>query len=185
MSPPLTYAMQQALKRDRAAIVLLAEIEHPDGTAHVWSGIGSLDYNGETWRGAGVLGTISPITHTSTVIVQEIQFTLVGTDTETMAGLSDDVRNRSGKVWLACLDVYGNIVPDPYLIVDSSLDFQSMKISEEGQNILQITARTGFHAMDRALDDRWTPEDQKTVYPDDSGLDLISALQNQSLIWAP
>jgi hypothetical protein len=48
---------------------------------------------------------------------------------------------------------------------------------------ISITARTGFYTLDRALDEAWTSEEQHILYPNDSGLDLISGLQNQTLQW--
>jgi hypothetical protein len=48
---------------------------------------------------------------------------------------------------------------------------------------ISITARTGFYTLERALDEAWTTEEQKLTYPTDSGLDLISGLQNQTIQW--
>lgn len=184
MAPPMSYRMAAYIKR-RAPLVLIASIEHPDGNAYFWSGAGTLVWNGFSWTGAGKLGTISPIKHTSQIAIQEIQFTLVGADPDIVQQLSDDVRNKSGQAWLACLDERGNVVPDPIQIVDAQLDYQSERIEDDGTATVQITARTGFYTLERALNDVWSAEDQRKRYPTDSGLDLISQLQNQELIWAP
>lgn len=184
MSPPVTARMAAAL-RARQPLFLLAEIEHPDGTARFWSGIGRLQWNGYSWTGAGTLGSITPIRRTSELTIQELTFALAATDPAVVATLSDDVRNRAGRAWLACLAGDGSVVPDPMLIVDAELDFQSFSASEDGAVALSITARTGFYTLERALDDAWTSEEQRLLYPGDSGLDMISGLQNQSLQWTP
>lgn len=180
----LSYATARALA-ERAPLLLLAEIEHPDGTGYFWSGVGSLEWNGHTWRGAGTLGAITPIEHTTNIAIQEIQFTLAGADQEVVADLSDDVRNKGGRAWLACLNDMGGVVEDPFLIVDSELDYQSFKIDDDGTATIQITARSGFYTLERALDDVWSDEDQKSRFPTDSGLSQISKLQNQDLVWGP
>jgi hypothetical protein len=184
MSRPMSYLMAAAIASG-APLVLLAEIEHPSGTARFWSGIGQLTWDGETWSGIGELGTITPIQHTSAIAIQEIEFTLSGADPAIVATLDDDVRNLSGRAWLAALDQSGKIIEDPIQIVDSTLDFQSHKINDDGTATISITARSGFYSLERALDDVWSAEDQRKIYPDDSGLDMISKLQNQELQWGP
>ncbi len=184
MARPMSYEMLAAIKR-QAPLILLAKIEHPSGDAYMWSGVGTLTWNGFDWTGMGTLGTIAPIEHSSQIAIQEIQFTLTGADPTEVQKLSDDVCNRSGAAWLACLDERGNVVADPFQIVDSQLDFQSEKIDDDGTATIQITARTGFYTLERAANDVWSAEDQRKTYPDDSGLDLISKLLNQELVWAP
>ncbi|MGY4288898.1 hypothetical protein ACVWXO_008118 [Bradyrhizobium sp. LM2.7] len=181
MTSPLTADLAQAL-RDRRPLALLAEIEHPDGTARFWTGIGVLLWNGYSFAGSSQFGNVTPIKHTSDLVIQEINFTLVGADPDVVATLSDDVRNLAGRVWLTCLREDGSVI-DPFQIVDALLDYQSFSAAEDGTITLQITARTGFYTLDRALDEAWTSEEQKVAYPGDSGLDLISSLQNQTLQW--
>lgn len=184
MAPPLTFEMAQALKA-RAPLILIAQIEHPSGDGRFWSGAGTLSWNGLIWTGAGTLGTIKPIKHTSAIAIQEIEFSLAGAEPEIVAQLADDVRNRNGAAWLGCLDSRGGVVRDPVQIVDAHLDYQSKKIGDDGTSIITIIARTGFYTLERAADDVWSSEDQRATYANDSGLDMISKLQNQDLIWAP
>lgn len=181
MAAPLTSRMADALRR-RRPLALIAEIDHPNGPGRFWTGIGKLAWNGFTWTGSGTLGSVAPIKHTSNLIVQEINFGLAGVDPAIVATLGDNVRNLSGKVWLACLEG-STVVKDPYQIVDALLDYQSFSAQADGTVAISITARTGFYTLDRALDEAWTSESQRVLYPNDSGLDLISGLQNQTLQW--
>ncbi len=181
MARMLTARLAAALRK-RSPLALLAEIEHPDGTARFWTGVGMLEWNGYSWAGSGALGRVTPIKQTTTLAIQEIVFSLAAVDPAIVATLSDDVRNRSGKVWLACIGS-GNSVIDPFQIVDSELDYQSFSADADGKVGIAITARSGFYTLVRALDESWTSEEQYLVYPTDSGLDLISSLQNQELQW--
>lgn len=182
MAPPLTSRMADALRK-RKPLALLAEIEHPDGAARFWTGIGPLSWNGYTWTGSGTLGSVAPIRHTSDLAIQEINFGLAGVDPAIVATLDDNVRNLAGLVWLACVGPGNSVIRDPFQIVDAVLDYQSFSASEEGTVAISITARTGFYTLERALDEAWTTEEQKLLYPTDSGLDLISGLQNQTIQW--
>lgn len=174
--------MADALRK-RRPLALIAEIDHPSGPARFWTGIGLLSWNGNTWTGTGTLGSVAPIKNTSDLIVQEINFGLAGVDPTIVATLGDNVRNLSGKVWLACLGSGNAVILDPFQIVDAQLDYQSFSAAADGTVAISITARTGFYTLDRALDEAWTTEEQQILYPTDSGLDLISGLQNQTLQW--
>ncbi len=184
MTRPLTMRMAQALA-DRRPLGMLAEIEHPSGTARFWTGIGPLSYNGFTWTGVGRLGAISPIKKTAELSIQEIAFTLAGVNPEDAAELDDNVRNLSGRAWLACFGDKGEVIADPVLMVDAVLDYQSLQVGDDGSTSIVINALTGFTTLERGIDEAWTPENQKFSYPADSGLDLIPSLQNQQILWTP
>lgn len=184
MARLMSWRMASAMQNG-AAQVLLAQIEHPDGTVRFWSGLGTLSWNGYSWVGTGTLGTVRPVKRTIELSIQEIQFVLSGVDVDTVATLSDDVRNLAGEVWLACLDDGGQVVPDPLQLVEAQLDYQTHQVAEDGTATIVITARTGFYTLQRALNDRWSIEDQKLRYPADTGLDLIPQLQNQDVQWTP
>lgn len=182
MSPPMTARMAEHIRR-RKPLALLAAIEHPSGNAYFWTGIGQLQWNGFTWTGSGTLGTITPIKHTSDLIIQEIQFQLAGLPPDVVATLDDNVRNLSGRAWLAGINTGNSVIRDPYQIVDSQLDYQSFSAQPDGTVSIAITARTGFYTLERAIDEAWTTEEQHLTFPNDSGLDLIPALQNQDIQW--
>jgi hypothetical protein len=184
MTPPLTPGMADAL-RARRPLALLAEIDHPDGIARFWTGVGKLNWNGFAWTGSGGFGTVTPIKHTSDLIIQEINFLLIGVDPAIVAKLNDNVRNLSGKVWFACIGIGNTVIRDPYQIVDAILDYQSFSAAEDGTVSISITARTGFYTLERAIDESWTTEEQKLLFRNDSGLDLIAGLQNQNIQWTP
>lgn len=184
MARPLTDRMATAL-HERRPLALLAEIEHPSGTARFWTGVGSIVWDGNTFTGAGHLASIGPVHRTSDLAIQEITFSLAGVTPEQAAELEDDVRNLSGMAWLACLGEHGEIIPDPYQLIDAQLDYQSFNVDEDGTSVLSITAHTGFYTLERALDEAWTPEDQKQTYPTDVGLDMVPLLQNQDIQWTP
>lgn len=185
MTRPLTLAMANRLK-DGAPFVLFAEIDHPDGTAYFWTGLGGISWSGQTWTGAGTFGAVTPIKLSTDIAIQEINFILSGVDATELAKLSTDVRNRSGRAWIACLDDHGQVVPDPFLFVDSQLDYQTLSVADDGMSAsISITARMGFYTLERGIDEAWTPERHKLEFPGDIGLDMIPGLQNQDVLWTP
>jgi hypothetical protein len=180
----MTARMAAAMQDDSPRGFFVA-IDHPDGTGYFHSGVGSIDWNGHMWAGVGTFGKITPIKHTSDIAVQDITFSISGVDTAIVEGLSDDVLNRNGSVWLYCLNYDGTIIPDPYKLIDSSLDYQTFKVDSDGTCTVEITAHAGFYTLARAIEEAWTPENQKSVYPDDTGMDMIPTLVNSNLQWTP
>lgn len=184
MTRPFTQAMTEAIHAGYT-LALLADIEHPSGTVHYWTGVGTLLYNGISYIGAGRFGSVAPVKHTSDLSIQEVVFSLSGVLPEEAAELEDNVRNDIATVWLACIGEQGEVVSSPYQLIGAELDFQSLSVSEEGEAILSITARTGFYTLERAINESWTPENQKQTYPTDVGLDFVPVLQNQEVQWTP
>jgi hypothetical protein len=178
----LTARMAEALKSGAPRIVLV-EIDHPAGVFRCWTGIGQLSWNGQVWTGIGILGQIAPVRSTNELAIQEIVFSLSGVEPESLALLEGSVRNRTGVVWLACLDEQGLVVADPLELLTALLDYQSFSAQEDGTATVSIVARSGFYTLERALDEAWTPENQYLTYPLDTGLDMQPSLQNQQVNW--
>jgi hypothetical protein len=176
--------MARALLDGRPYGVFVA-IEHPSGTGYFHTGVGTRTWNGHSWTGAGTLGSIAPVTHSTTIAVQDIVFAINGVDSSLIAQLNDVLYNRNGSAWLACFDENDRVIPDPYQIVNATLDFQTFKIAPDGTASIEITAHTGFYTLDRSVDEAWTPQNQRLTYPLDSGLDMIPSLVNQDLTWSP
>ena len=184
MSRILTASMAAALQ-DGSPRGLFVAIDHPDGTGYFWTGVGSREWNGHVWNGAGTLGSITPLKHSSEIAVQEITFSISGIDAAIADGLNDDVRNRIGEVWLVCFAWDDSVVPDPYKLTNSELDYQVFEAAEDGTTTISIIARSGFYMLDRGVEEAWTPENQELIDPDDTGMDYIPGLQNQDLPWTP
>jgi len=180
LTPWMAYALEIGAPRG-----LFVAIQHPAGTGYFCTGVGSRTWNGHTWSGVGQFGSITPIKHTSELAVQDIVFTLSGVDTTVVSQLSDNVRNLNGSVWLFCVGEDDSVVADPYQLIDSELDYQSFTVDGSGLSTIAITAHSGFYTLARGVEEAWTPENQKFLFPNDTGLDMIPSLQNQNLQWKP
>jgi hypothetical protein len=181
MARILTAQMADAIRRQRP-LALLVDIDHPDGRARFWSGIGILHYGGYSWTGAGLLGGITPVRRTSDLSVQEVMLSLSGVPPESATWLTANVRNREAAAWLACV-VDDVVVPDPIELLDMRLDYQTFTVDDDGVATISLSAQSGFYTLSRAMRDVWSEQDQKTRYPTDTGFDLLPTLQNQEVKW--
>lgn len=181
MSRMIEPKMREAMLRG-AAPVLLAEIGHPDGTGYFWTGVGEIEWNGHTWTGAGSLGNVSPITFSTELSVRDITFGVRGVSSDDAARLGSEVIGLVGNVWLACVDG-GKIVGTPAQVIESTLDYQALDVSEEGAVTLAVIGKGGFYTLERALNEVWSSTSQKRIYASDTGLDLIETLRDKELQW--
>lgn len=182
MTRIVTARMAQALVSGRPRVALV-QMGHPSGTFYGWTGVGPKEWGGNTYTGMGVLGRVSPIQNSSDLSVQDIVFELNGVEQQSIARLSGSVKGYTGTLWLACLDEYENIVADPYLLVESELDVQDFEAAADGTCSIKIMGHNGFWQFERQLNEVWSTENQKTMYPNDTGLDLMSSLENQDIAW--
>lgn len=178
----MTWRMAEAMRRGDA-LGIMAAIDHPDGMFRCWTGIGPLQYGGQPWTGIGILGQVAPIKRSTQMAVQDVTFSLSGVDQESIALLQDKIRNRIGTVWLFCMDKGGRVVPDPYMLLESELDYQKFSVSDDGTAVISIVGRSGFYTLERALNDVWSDEDQQKRYPGDTGLAMLAQLQNNQVLW--
>lgn len=178
----MTPEMAAALKARRPPIVL-AEVGHPSGTGYFWSGVGALAYDGKTWTGMGRLAAVSPIVWTTDIQIQDVTFILVGVTPADAALINENIRGYRGLVWLGCLDETMNVIADPFRLARVAFDTMTMPDGDDGSVTIQIVGHPAFWNLTRSAELVWSPESQKRIYPDDTGMDCIPKLQNQELQW--
>lgn len=177
-----TPEMAEAIRSGRPKVPMIY-VDHPSGMFRAWGGVGTLDYNGFPWTGAGKLISIAPVKATTDLQIQELKFTLEGVAQDMLALLEENVRNRIGTASLACLDDAGQIIRDPWQMVECELDYQEFDADDDGTCKVSVIGRAGLYTLDRPLDEVMSPENQKLTYPDDTGFDLLPALQNKKTAW--
>src|SRR5713101_5669297 len=98
--------IQAAAKRP----VLFFEAQYTVGFIRLWSGIGPLVWNGQTWTGAGDLLSVSAIIEATDTVAQGFKVSLSDVPSATVsANIGQVRRGYSGKVWLGFFDASGNI----------------------------------------------------------------------------
>ncbi len=178
----LTPDMEDALAGG-AALYLFAEIDHPDGVVHLWNGVGDVEWNGDTYSGKGALGWLSAQQQSTDLHIQDRVMTIRGVDPAELAFLTGNVRGRDALFWLGCLDRWGRVVPDPFVIDEIVMDSQTFPVSDRGEASIQIRGFSGLWTLERAQNIAWSTEEAKLTYPDETGFDMIPTLVNVEVKW--
>lgn len=190
MSRDLTSALASGIQAAVVRPVFLFEGEFDGGWVRVWSGLGDLAWNGETWTGIGTLGAISDIEETDEVRAAGVTVSLSGVPPEMVAlALSSLRQNRTGRLWFALFDGEADsLIADPYLAFEGRLDVgqideQADPRSGAASSIVTLKYENVLIALERAKERRYTHEDQQLAYAGDRGFEYIPSLQDAQITW--
>jgi hypothetical protein len=183
MARDLTSGVQVELSARVNRPIFFYEGEFVSGPLRLWSGIVDVDWNGNTWTGAGLLAGVSTIKETADVTAQGLTASMSGMPSDLIAKVHTETRHgQSGKVWLGFMDADDNIIADPYLAFSGRLDVPAIQDSGDTCAI-SIQYESRLVDLQRARIWRYTHESQQALYPDDLGFEYVASLQNQELQW--
>lgn len=176
----LSPAFDQALRASHVRRAYLAEINHPGGTVYLWSGIGDLVWNSNTFKGLGRMGRISGVGETNEVRVAEQTWSLIVPEIDDPDDVSvlDDlvsqvIRGRLGKLWVALFNQFNQIIDDPVQIAETVFDNQGLDVPEDGAARIVLNGTSAIFDVRRAANVALTNEQQQADYSGDTGFDRI------------
>ena len=183
MSRSLTSALEAELAKQALRPIVLVQAQFTSGTIYVWSGVGSLSWNSQTWTGVGALGSISSVQESTEVEAQGIAIGLSGIPADLIASVLGECRpNAPVKVWLGAVNDAGAVIADPYQSFSGRMDVPEI---EEGAETCSVSIHVENRLIDlgRARERRWTNEDQKIDYPTDRGFEYVAGIQEWNGFW--
>lgn len=160
----------------------LVDLTLVSGVVHVWSGYGSVTWNGNTYTGVGSLGAVGDIVEGSDVKSRGTTITLSGID-PTLLGdaLSDIQQGAPVTVWLAGFAA-GAIVGSPYALYVGTVDKPAIGLGPETVTI-QLALETKLANLQRPTFRRYTSADQRYYYSGDIGFNWVETLNDIALLW--
>tara|TARA_S200002703_G_C3757928_1_gene233256 strand:+ start:399 stop:1085 length:687 start_codon:yes stop_codon:yes gene_type:complete len=175
-----------------------------DETLRLWTGVGTLVFQGLSWFGTGSLLQIDSVEETSEISAKGASVTFSGVPSEVLSlALSEPYQGRKANIY------FGNFTgakllqenssyillqdgskielsskQSPTLIEIFSGYMDQMTIEETGQtSTVELTIENKLVDLERARVARFTSEHQKSIYPQDRGLDFIEGLQDKDIVW--
>lgn len=163
--------------------VLFYEGVFTGGTLRLWSGVGTISWNSQSWVGAGNLLGISDITETADLRAEGITLSLSGLSSTTIAiALAQARLGLAGSVWFGVMTAAGAVIADPYLAFKGKLDVPT--IEDNGDTcVISVSYEHQLVDLERPRIRRFTHEDQQIDHPGDLGFEYMSGLQEQVLEW--
>ena len=176
-----------------------------DNVLRLWTGIGTLTLaDGTEWVGAGTLLSISDIEETAEMAVKGATISLSGIPSEVISlALSEPYQGRVCNIYFGTFSEEGSLLKEDsdfillqdgsQILVDTgekgfneifSGYMDQMNIEESAEtSTIEVTVENKLVDLERARVARFTSGYQKSIYPNDLGLDFVESLQDQKLSW--
>ena len=187
MSRTLTSGMQAVATADVVRPIFLVRMvfdssESPN-ELNLWSGVGDLTYDSETYTGVGDLLNISSVTETADMQASGINVVLTGVKSSLVVIAKDhEYQGRPLTVMLGAFDASGSLIANPTTVFAGFMD--TMTIAESGEtSTISIAVENKLIAFERSKVRRYTAEDQKIDHPTDKGFEFVTSIVQKEIIW--
>jgi hypothetical protein len=177
----ITTTLQNALNDDVVKPFFAVELQLDSQTVRVWTGVGEATIDGNTYIGTGTLLNISTVEETSEIAVRGATLTLTGVPSDVLSlALQEQYQGRVGKLYFGIVngttyseltEIFSGYMDE--MNIDEGADFATIEIKLENKLI----------DLERARVRRFTSGYQKSLYPDDRGLDFVEDLQDKDIVW--
>lgn len=175
----MVAAMQARIIRP----ALFVEANFISGPVYLWTGYGSIAWNGQTWLGAGNLGSVSIIEEVSTVEAKGITLVMNGIPLNLLTSVMTDFRvGLPAIVHFGLFDDTNTLIPDPITSFSGRMDQPTVSASGDSASIA-INCESRLIDLNTSVERRYTNEDQQLDHPGDRGLEFVNAIQNITLYW--
>ncbi len=183
MTRAISAAMLAALQGQSLRPVILFESEFPSGFLRLWSGLGSIVWDGRTWVGAGTLLGVAAVEETTDVVASGTAVTLSAVPTDLVSLVIGEAQQGApGRLWLGLLDAGGALIADPVAWFTGRLDVPTISDGAETCTVT-VTYESRLIDLGRAREWRLTDESQKALYPGDRGLEYVTTIQDRPIAW--
>jgi len=205
MSRDLDPSTIKAISQDVVRPFFAVELKFDgDETLRMWTGQGTLVLdNGTQWIGAGNLLDISSIEETAEMAVRGATITLSGVPSEVLSlALSEPYQGRVCNIYFGTFSS-GSLLKETgnYILLQDGSRI-NVETGEKGFNQLfsgymdqmniddsaetsaiELKVENRLIDLERARVARYTKYYQKSVYPDDDGLNFVEDLQTRKVPW--
>jgi hypothetical protein len=182
MPRAMSSGMLAALQATELFPAIFVTAAFRSATVYIWSGIGTIDWNGQTWLGLGSFLDISPAEDGTTVEAKGITLTLSGIDPTLLPEALGDF--QLGLPVSVQFGLYsgGTLIESPITTWAGRMDQPTIDVDATAA-VITINCENRLLDMNVPVDRRYTSVDQQRDYPGDLGFQFVNALQERTLFW--
>jgi len=161
--------------------IILTKAEFDSGDLRLWTGLGDLTYNSEIYTGSGNLLKMNSVKETQNLSANNVSFEVSGLPSGVISiALSEDYQDRPIAAYFGVLDENFALIADPYQIFAGQMDV--MGIKDDGvTSRITVDTESELILLNETGEQRYTPEDQKSLYPNDEGFDFVPNVKDLEL----
>jgi hypothetical protein len=178
----LSADMVTEVTATQLAPILLANLQFST-PVYLWTGYGTLTYNGVGYLGLGNLGTVSQVDETTDLAARGITLQLSGVPSALVSlALTENYQGRACSILFGALSPTAGLIASPVTVFSGKMDV--MQITDDGSSAqITMTAENRLVDFRRSREVRYTDEEQQTLYSGDVGLEFVPAIQNKAIYW--
>lgn len=182
MSRTLSPAMLAELAAGTVYPVLFYEGQFAGGILRLWTGVGTVNWNGESWTGGGQAIAVSPSREASGLEAVNFTVSLMGElGSIVSAALSQCRQGLPGRIWFGMLSSTGVVIGDPFMCFAGRLDRPD--ITDDGTTAtVTVAYESRLVDFGRPRARRYTHEDQQLRSPGDRGFEFVPSLQDAVIV---
>lgn len=183
MSRTLSTAMQAVATAEVVRPIYLVDLEFASGSIYLWSGLGDLTFNSNTYLGAGDLLAVGAVQESTDLTAAGAQITLGGIKQSLLLLARDEpYQGRPLTIRLGAFDENGDLISSPVIMFSGFMDV--MTIADAGDtSTIVVTAENKLIAFQTTSVRRYTAEDQKIEHPADKGFEFVAKIQEKEIVW--
>jgi hypothetical protein len=161
--------------------IILTKAEFDSGDLRLWTGLGELTYNSEIYTGSGDLLKMNSVAETQSLSANNVSFEISGLPSSILSiALSEDYQDRPISAHFGVLDENFALIAEPYQIFAGQMDV--MGIRDDGKtSTINVDTESELILLKESGEQRYTPEDQKALYPNDLGFDFVPVVKDLEL----
>jgi len=183
MSRTLSTAMQAVATAELVRPIYLVDLEFASGSIYLWSGLGDLSFNSNTYIGVGDLLTIGAVQESTELTATGAQITLGGIKQSLLTLARDEpYQGRPLTIRLGAFDENGDLIASPVILFSGFMDVMTINDSGETSTIT-VSAENKLIVFQKTAVRRYTAEDQKIEHPTDKGFEFVAKIQEKEIVW--
>lgn len=171
------------LSADLVRPFFAVKMEFDSGELNLWTGLGTATFGGDDYVGTGSFLTISDVEETVEIAARGATLSLTGIPSEAVSlALVEPYSGRLAYIYFGLFDTSTGVASDLVEVFTGYMD--TMNIEESGDtSSIALTIENKLIDLERPRVARFTSAYQKSIYPDDKGLDFIESLQDKQIRW--
>lgn len=139
-------------------------------------------WEGQTWLGLGLIGSIEPIEEQATLEAIGVRLTLSGVPSDLIAiTLGEQYQGKPCQIWFAPLSEDLQLPYQPVRIFYGRMD--TMDVEAGDTATITVSAESRMVSWDKARVRRFNNEDQQSRYPGDRGFEFVAQMVEKNLLW--
>lgn len=158
--------------------VLALELLFDSGAVRLWTGVGNITINGDTYLGVQDIITMSPAAENSELESSNLTVTLSGLDAGIIAvALSEPYQGRTARLWFT-------VQGEPQAVEIYSGYMNQLSPFDDGKNAtLTLEIESRLLDLEKVNGWRYTQETMESLYPGDTFFRYVSKLADKDIDW--